>query len=127
MKRLLSVITICMALGGCSTAQTDSFLGSLANFNRGLAAVDTTLASINSTLYANCTSMVTVASAINDIASQCSKASPYTSVANTVINNYCQSSQLATNGGIAASVGVTASSVSAAKNTLAANKRACAS
>ena len=116
-----------LALGACSTAQTDSFLGGLANFNRGLAAVDQTLANVNATLYAQCNSLVTVSSAINDLSGQCSKAAPYTSTANAVIQNYCQSSQLAANGGIAASIQVTATSVSAAKSTLAANKKACAS
>lgn len=123
----LSIAIAAVALSACTTAQTDKFVAGLDNFNRGVAAVDASLQRVNSTLYANCTGMVSVASSINEIAAQCSRASPYTSVANAVINNYCQSNQLATNGGIAASVNVTASSLSAAKSTLAANRRACAS
>lgn len=115
-----------LLVAACTTAQTDKFVASVSNFNRGLAAVDQTVKNVNASLYANCNSLVTVATAINDISGQCSKAAPYTSVANTVINNYCQSAA-AQDAGIANSISITASSVSAAKSQLAANKKACAS
>lgn len=121
-----AVLLTVVALGACTAAQTDKFVAGLTNFNRGLVAVDETIKNVNSTLYKNCTSFVSVAQAIDDLSGQCSKASPYTSVANSVITTYCQASQLETNGGITASIQVTASSISQAKNTLAANKKACA-
>ena len=96
------------------------------NFTRGLAAVDSAVKDVNTTLYANCNAYVSVAQSINDIAGQCSKAAPYTTTANVVINRYCSASELANNGGIAASIKVTASAISTAKSTLAANKQACA-
>lgn len=129
-RRGALVALLCMfglILGACSTAQTDKFIGGLTNFQRGVAAVDETLKTVNTTLYNNCVTFQTVASSIDDIAGSCSKAAPYTSTANAVINGYCQSSQLASNGGIANSIAVTASSISAAKSTLTANKKACAS
>lgn len=116
---------IILVVAGCTAAQTDNFVSSLANFNRGLAAVDQTVQQVNATLYANCNSYVAVASSINDLAGQCSKASTYTSVANTVINGYCQSSS-AQSAGIAASISITAANITAAKSQLAANKKACA-
>lgn len=112
-------------VAGCSTAQTDNFVSGLSNFNRGVAAVDESLKQVNSTLYKNCTSFVSVAKAIDELSGKCSKASPYTSVANSVVTTYCQSSQLESNGGITASIQVTASSISQAKSTLDANKKAC--
>jgi Mrp family chromosome partitioning ATPase len=128
MKHLSKIIVFlgALALGACSTSSTDKFVAGLTNFNRGLSAVDQTLKNVNATLYDNCTSFVTVAQAINDISGQCSKAAPYTSAANAVIDTYCSSSQLASNGGIAASIKVTADSIKVAKSTLAANKAACA-
>lgn len=110
----------------CTKAQTDSFVDKVSNFNRGVAAVDDSLKKVNATLYAQCSDLVTIAGSINDLSGQCSKAAPYTSVANAVINNYCQSAAVQQNGGIAVSIGVTAKSVSAAKSTLSANKAACA-
>lgn len=127
-KVMLAVALLVAAiLAGCSAAQTDKFISGLTNFNRGVAAVDESLKQVNATLYGNCTSFVAVAQSINDLAGQCSKASPYTSVANDVIQKYCQSSQLSSNGGIVASIDVTVKSISQAKSTLAANKAACAS
>lgn len=125
-RSLLLAAALALTVAACTTAQTDNFVASVSNFNRGLAAVDQTVQRINATLYANCNSMVTVASSINDLAGQCSKAAPYTSTANAVINGYCQSSA-AQNAGIATSVSITAANVSAAKSVLAANKKACAS
>ena len=125
--RILGAVgLLALTLTACSTAQTDSFISKLTNFNRGLAAVDQTVQQINATVYAQCGALVTTATAINDIAGNCSKASPYTSVANAVILNYCQASGVQS-AGIAQSISVTASSVSAAKSTLSANKKACAS
>lgn len=115
-----------LLVAACTTAQTDKFVASVSNFNRGLAAVDQTVKNVNASLYSNCNSLVTVATAINDISGQCSKAAPYTSTANAVILNYCQTSA-AQDSGIANSVSITASSVSAAKSQLAVNKKACAS
>lgn len=122
----IAILVVCLAaaLVGCTTAQTDNFVSSLSNFNRGLAAVDQTVQNVNATLYANCNSMVTVATSINDLAGQCSKVASYTSTANAVINGYCQSSA-AQNAGIATSISITAANVSAAKSVLAANKKAC--
>lgn len=122
----VGVAVLAMALGACSTAQTDKLVAGLTNFNRGLAAVDQTVQQINATVYNQCNALVTTATAINDIAGNCSKASPYTSIANAVINNYCQAPGVQA-AGIAQSISVTATSVSAAKSTLAANKKACAS
>lgn len=126
MKKIILTALAALTLGACSTAQTDKFVAGLTNFNRGLAAVDQTVKNVNASLYANCTSLVTVATSINDIAGTCSKAAPYTSTANAVINNYCQSAA-AQDAGIAKSVSITASSVSAAKSQLSASKKACAS
>lgn len=129
MKHFRNIATagLVLLLCACSTAQTDKFVNGLTNFGRGLAAVDATVKQVNATIYGNCNSLVTVATSINEIAGSCAKASPYTSVANAVINNYCQAPMIEQNGGIATSIAVTASSVTAAKNTLAANKKACAS
>ena len=127
MTRLkIAVVLLALGLGARSTAQTDKFIAGVQNFGRGLAAVDQAVKQINATVYAQCNALVTTASAINDIAGNCSKAATYTSVANSVITNYCQASGVQT-AGIAQSIAVTASSVSAAKSTLAANKKACAS
>lgn len=128
MRRVLSLFAViaAIAVAGCTTAQTDKFVGGLTNFNRGLAAVDQTVQQINATVYNQCNALVTTATSINDIAGNCSKASPYTSVANAVINNYCQAPGVQA-AGIAQSISVTATSLSAAKSTLAANKKACAS
>lgn len=115
-----------LAVAACSTSQTDNFIAGLSNFSRGLSAVDQTVKDVNATLYANCSSLVSVASSINDIAGQCSKASTYTSVANSVIDNYCQSAAAQT-AGIATSISITASSVAAAKSQLTASKKSCAS
>ncbi|MBS0369015.1 MAG: hypothetical protein JSS57_07435 [Proteobacteria bacterium] len=115
----------CAVLAACSTAQTDRFIEGVKNFARGISAVDDALKDVNATLYSNCSNIVDVAGAINDIAGQCSKAAPYTSTANAVIDKYCQASQLSTNGGIAASIKVTAASYNAAKATLAQNKQVC--
>ena len=115
----------CAVLAACSGAQTDKFIDGVQNFTRGVAAVDQAMKDVNATLYQNCASIASVATSINEIAGQCSKAAPYTSTANAVINKYCQTSELSTNGGIAASIKVTAASVSAAKSTLSANKQAC--
>lgn len=112
------------AVAACSASSTDKFIGGLTNFNRGLSAVDGTVQQINASLYSNCQTMVTVAGAINDLSGSCSKAAPYTSVANSVIDNYCQSAGVQ-NAGIAASLAITVSSVKTAKDTLAANKKAC--
>lgn len=128
MKKAL--FAVCAAslvtLAACTTAQTDKLVSGLTNFNRGLAAVDETVKNINTTIYAQCGALVTTATAINDIAGNCSKASDYTSVANAVIANYCQAAGVQS-AGIAQSISVTASSVSAAKSTLSANKKACGS
>ena len=125
--RILGAVgLLAIALAACTTAQTDKFIGGLTNFNRGLAAVDQTVQQINATVYAQCGALVTTATAINDIAGGCNKASDYTSVANAVISNYCQAAGVQS-AGIAQSISVTASSVSAAKSTLSANKKACAS
>lgn len=121
-----TILFVALALGACSTAQTDNLISGLANFNRGLTAVDETVKSINATVYAQCGTLVSTAAAINDIAGDCSKASNYTSVANAVINSYCQAAGVQS-AGIAQSISVTASSVSAAKSTLSANKKACGS
>lgn len=125
-RMLAGLALVGVVVAGCSTAQTDKFVGGLANFNRGLAAVDESVQKINATVYAQCGALVTTAGAINDIAGNCSKASNYTSVANSVILNYCQA-QGVQQAGITQSIAVTASSVNAAKSTLAANKKACAS
>lgn len=124
--RAVTALTMLATLAACSTAQTDNLISGLANFNRGLAAVDETVKSINATVYAQCGTLVSTATAINDIAGDCSKASDYTSVANAVINSYCQASGVQS-AGIAQSISVTASSVNAAKSTLSANKKACGS
>lgn len=115
-----------IAMAACSSSQTDKFVSGLTNFGRGLAAVDTTVKQINATVYSQCAGLVATAQSINDLAGQCSKAAPYTSTANAIIDNYCQAQGVADNG-IAASISVTAKGVSAAKSTLAANKTACGS
>ena len=115
-----------IALAGCSTAQTDRFVAGVQNFGRGVAAVDATVKQVNATLYSQCAGIETAAKAINDIAGSCSKASDYTSAANAIITNYCQA-QAVEQAGIAKSLAVTASGINAAKSTLAANKKACAS
>jgi Mrp family chromosome partitioning ATPase len=125
-RTLIVALIVTVALAGCTSAQTDRLVAGLVNFNRGLAAVDQTIKQINTTLYGQCTGYVEIASSINDLAGQCSKAASYTTVANAVILNYCQTEAIAQNGGIAASIAVTAKNVSAAKSTLAANKAACA-
>lgn len=124
--RFAAMSVMCATMVACTQAQTDKFIDSVQNFARGVAAVDDAIKDVNATLYSNCVTIQTVAESINDIAGQCSAAAPYTSTANSVINKYCQASELSTNGGIAASIKVTAASVSAAKSTLAANKQACA-
>lgn len=126
MIRKLSLLALILTISACTTAQTDKFVSSVSNFNRGLAAVDQTVQNINSIIYANCNSLVTVANSINDLSGQCSKAAPYTSVANSIVDNYCQAPAVQS-AGIAKSISVTASGVSAAKSQLAANKKACAS
>lgn len=105
---------------------SQGFQTNLGIFNQDIDAVDATLANVNAKLYSQCNSFVQVSQAINDLSGQCSKAAPYTSVANSIVDNYCQTSALASNGGIVTSIGVTASSISAAKSQLAANKKACA-
>ncbi len=122
----IMLVGLALALAGCTTAQTDRFVAGVQNFGRGLAAVDATVKQVNATLYSQCTGLVTAAQAINDIAGSCSKASDYTSAANAIIMNYCQR-QGVEEAGIATSLSVTASGVNAAKSTLAANKKACAS
>lgn len=117
---------VALSIAGCSTASTDRLIASVDNFTRGLAAVDSAVKQVNATLYAQCDGLQTTAQAINDIAGSCSKASDYTSAANAIIINYCQKPAVE-KAGIAKSLAVTASSVSAAKSTLAANKKACAS
>ena len=119
-----TAVAAALVLAACSSSSTDKLISGLTNFNRGLSAVDSTVQQINATLYSNCQTMVTVAGAINDLSGNCSKAAPYTSVANSVIDNYCQAAGVQ-NAGIAASVAITASSVKTAKDTLAANKKAC--
>lgn len=114
-----------LALGACSDTQLASFNSGVANFVSAIHTVDAALKDVNSTLYSNCNAYVSVAQSINDVAGSCSKASPYTSVANAVIDKYCKSSELATNGGIGTSINYVASSISAAKSTLNANKQMC--
>jgi len=122
----IALVGAALALGACSTAQTDRFVAGVQNFGRGLAAVDAAVKQVNATLYDQCDGLVTTAQAINDIAGSCSKASDYTSAANSIIVNYCQA-QAVEQAGIAKSLAVTASGVNAAKSTLAANKKACSS
>ena len=121
-----AMIGVTALLGACSTASTDKFVAGVDNFVRGLKAVDEGVKQVNATIYSNCKGLVTSAAAINEIAGSCSRASDYTSVANAVIGTYCQRPGVE-QAGIAQSLAVTASSVTAAKNTLAANKKACAS
>lgn len=128
MKQIFRVVLVAASavlLVACSGAQTDKFIDGVQNFTRGVAAVDQAMKDVNATLYSNCASFASVAESINDIAGQCSKAAPYTSTANAVINKYCSTAEISTNGGIAASIQVTASAVSTAKSVLAANKKAC--
>ncbi len=114
-----------LVVAACSNTQLDKFNSGVANFVSAIHTVDSALKDINATVYSNCNSLVSTAKAINDLSGQCSKAAPYTSVANEVIDNYCQS-DAAQNAGIAKSISITASSVSAAKSKLASNKTACA-
>ena len=125
-RMLAGLVLVGVVVAGCSTAQTDKFIAGVQNCGRGLAAVDTTVKQINATLYSQCDGLQTAAAAINDIAGSCSKAANYTSAANAILVNYCQAPAVAQNG-IAKSLAVTASGVNAAKSTLAANKKACAS
>lgn len=120
-------VGLALVVAACSDTQLAKFNSGVANFVSAVHTVDAALKDVNATLYANCETYVSVAKSINDVAGQCSKASTYTSVANTVIDSYCQTSALADNGGIAASISVTATSISAAKSTLSANKKACGS
>ena len=127
LSRMLAGLALvgALGLGACGTAQTDKFVAAVQNFGRGLAAVDQTVKQVNAVLYSQCTDLVATAGAINDLSGQCSKVAPYTSVANTYIDNFCQA-PAAQSAGIATSLAVTARGVSAAKSTLAANKKACA-
>lgn len=120
------IVGMAIALGACSTPATDKLVAGVDNFVRGLKAVDAGVKQVNATIYSNCNELRTMAGAINEIAGSCSKASDYTSVANVVIANYCQRPTVE-QAGIAQSLAITASSVTAAKNTLAANKKACGS
>lgn len=134
MKHLTTKAAFLAALAGaavltvtaCTTAQTDKFVSGITNFNRGLSAVDQTVKNVNATIYANCNTIVSVAASINGLAGQCSNASTYTSVANSIVDNYCQTAAVQS-AGIATSISVTASGVSAAKSQLTASKLACAS
>lgn len=122
----VGVAVIAMALGACTDAQLAKFQNTVGNIVSAIHTVDAALKDVNATLYGNCSALVDTASAINDLSGQCSKAAPYTSVANSVIDNYCQTAAMQQNGGISTSISVTAKSVSAAKSTLSANKAACA-
>lgn len=123
---LAIAVTAALTVGACSDGDLLKFQHTIGNVVSAIHTVDSALKDVNATLYSNCGNLVSVASSINDLSGQCSKAAPYTSVANSVIDNYCQTAALQQNGGITASILVTAKSVSAAKRTLSANKAACA-
>ena len=112
------------ALAACSKASTDKLVDNLSNFNRGVEAVDQSIAKVSTALYNNCTSLQTVAQAADDITGSCNKASGVVQAGNAVIKNFCQNSNV-TN--IASAVSATASSVSAAKSQLSAAKASCRS
>ena len=137
MKKFVIISLLALTLGACAknpdgSRQTfaqwsQGFQTNLGIVNQDIAAVDQTVKNINATLYSNCNTMVSITGSINTLASQCSKASPYTSVANSYILNFCQSQAIAQNGGVAASLDAIATGISSAKSTLATNKKACAS
>lgn len=123
MKKTIALIIIgALALAACSTAQTDKFVASVNNFNRGVEAVDASIAQVSATLYKNCTGMQAVAQAASDVAGTCSKAGGVLSAANSVIINFCQNSNVVD---ISSAVVATAASVSAAKSQLSSVKAAC--
>lgn len=126
MKALIrSVIIACamLAVAACSTEQTNKVVDGLANFNRGVAAVDETIANVSTTLYKYCKSIQAVAQAADDITGTCNKASPVVDAGNAAIKSLCQTNQIAD---ISSSVVAAASTVSAVKSQLSAAKTACA-
>lgn len=120
---VLTLAALGIGLSGCSTAQTDKFVGGITNFTRGVAAVDEAVGKISATLYKNCKSIQAVAQAADDITGQCSKASPVVSAGNAIINSYCQRDQVTD---IASAVSATAATVSSTKSQLSAAKQSCA-
>ena len=56
MKKLHLLLIACAGflLAACTAAQTDKFIDGVQNFTRGLAAVDSAVKDVNTTLYANC-------------------------------------------------------------------------
>ena len=111
-------------LAGCSTAQTDAFVERVANFNRGVAAVDDAIAKVSVALYRNCKSAQTIAQAASDIAGSCTKASPVLTAGNAIIASYCSDANKVAD--IASAISATAATVSATKTQLAAAKKSCA-
>lgn len=119
-------VSATLLVGGCSDGQLARFTSGVKNLVAGVHVVDEALKDVNATIYSNCQDLVATANAINDLTGQCSAAAPYTSTANAIVDQYCQSSEIAANGGIAKTSSIVAKSVSAAKSTLTANKAACA-
>ena len=112
-----------ITLAACSTSATNKLVDSLGNFNRGVAAVDETIKTISTALYANCQNMHAVGQAADDITGSCNKASPVVSSVNTAINSMCQASQVTD---ISSTIVASASTLSAVKSQLSSAKANCA-
>lgn len=123
MKQFWIAFSLLLTIAGCTAAQTDRFVASVGNFNRGVAAVDASIGALSATLYSNCKNLQSVGQAAVDVTGTCNKASPVVNAVNDVINGYCQSSQV-TN--ISSAVATTANTITATKSQLSAAKQACA-
>lgn len=125
MRNLLSpiaLVIIVLATASCTTAQTDQFVTSLNNFNRGVAAVDETIKAISTTLYNNCVSIQAISQTASDISGQCSKAGAVLTAGNTAINSLCQSAQVVD---ITSTVVASGAAYKAVKTQLASAKASC--
>lgn len=115
---LASIATV-----SCTKEQTDAFVDRVTNFNRGVAAVDDSIARVSSTLYKNCTSLQAIGQAAVDVTGQCNKASPVVNAVNDVMVGYCTADPPS---GIASAITTTAATVNATRAQLASAKKACA-
>lgn len=117
-----AILAAALAVGACTTAQTDKLVGYLGNFNRGVVAVDESIATISASLYKNCNTIHSIGQAASDITGKCAKASPVVDGVNDIINGYCHASQVTD---VGTALAATADTISSAKSQLSAAKKSC--
>ena len=118
MKRLLP-FAFALLLAACSASSQTNFKNAVNNYNTDVVLVNSAIANLSTTLYANCNGISATAQALLSFTGSSSTAGEGLVAANAAITSYCQTG-VVTN--IPTAIQASASAYSAAKSALAAAK-----